>query len=185
MKRIDTPEINYIFGNVRNNIEGGPLITNVHPSVHAILTRNPVVALASAWKFNIHRTGLSPFTLHYLAKPEMLLQDFMDKYFKSKYIHYSYCYNTNLPVVTCRLNTDWQAPNTLNPPRAYIEDRWNRAANVHSVRRREERFAELTNQLIIDKAAGLVNDSYMRCFGGYPILKETWQYLKGVAGIYK
>ena len=182
MKRIDQAEINYIFSEgLRAGFHRGPV--NIEDALVKALTKNPVIALSAAWKHAIGRSGLTAFTIHYLTGSKLPIEDFMKKYFSKKYINHGFCYSTNLPVVTCRIHRSWQPPYQLRVPE-HPEPRYRSSREERRyLEQRDERFAELHNQLVIDKA--LVDDEYMRQFGNHPINKDIWTYLKGVAGIYK
>jgi hypothetical protein len=185
MKRIDQAEINYIFSDYTNNNNYGfHQPASVNDSIVRVLTKNPVIALSAAWKHSIKRSGLTPFTIHYLTGSELPIEDFMKKYFSRKYINHGFCYSTNLPVVSCNITRNWQSPYQMQVQRATSYFRSTQEER-HYFARRDLRFAELHRKLNIDKAIGLVDDEYMRQFGNHPIPKNIWTYLKGVAGIYK
>ena len=181
MKRIDQAEINYIFSYMQEKESEYYSKQPVYPAQSIInaLTRNPVLALTCAWKYAA-RTGLTPFTLHYLTDSKDSLGDFMKKYFTKKYIFYNYCYATRLPVACTRIYKGWDFPVTvhLDPP-----GRW--GDNKENSDQRDLRFNELSVILAKDTTDGIVDDEYMRCFGHMPIPRSIWDYLKNVAGIYK
>lgn len=185
MKRIDQAEINYIFANPDSYLAPHAQYW-LTPEAHRKLTRSPIVGVAAAWNHKFHRSGLSPFTMHYLIKEKMPVRKWTEKYLK-KSEFYSFCYGTNLPVINNFLRMVWETPGKIDCRRIMHNRFYSRDDRdyYYSVnRKRDDRFNVLHLQLEVDKAAGLVDDEYMRNFGGHPIKKDMWQHLKGVAGIY-
>lgn len=188
MKKVDRPELNYIFTS-RGDWQPYEFISlppNVHQTVAKHLQRNPILALSSCWKLGFHHSGLTPFTVHYLLKEEMPVDEWTEKHLAHKYwpLKLTFCYATNLPVISTYVQRSWDQNNFICMRSKSLVQAENRAYGKDLKVKIESRLKELHNQLSIDKAVGLVDDEYMRKFGGHPIPKHAWQHLKGVAGIY-
>jgi hypothetical protein len=184
VKLIEQPEINYIFRTETHDLYNAVAI-KTEDKIVKLLTKHPAAALAAAWNVAFGRSGLSPFTIHYLLKSPLSVEEWTEKHIKkSGVVDYSYCHSTRLPVVNNLMRQSWNPPYQIIYRRLPRYDYYDQAYYARLRRIRDDRFDVLSAQLVSDKAAGLVDDEYMRNFGGHPIAKDKWLHLKGVAGIY-